>query len=371
MNNFKQNIKQQLFVYVCWFFSLWTFAQPNSLSNEAEISVLTCGIGEEMYTLFGHTALRVKDPIQNFDVVYNWGMFDFKTPNFYSKFVKGDLLYYLDVAKFSDFLNSYSRENRRVIEQVLDISAKEKEIIWTEINRQLKSADRYYTYGFIKNNCTTKVVEVINKAVDTPLQTDFPSNMHSYRYLLNEGLKNHYFEKLGINLLFGYPTNKNNDLMFLPTKLKEGINYNNGILKSEKLLNPIEQSKNSRGFNSIYTMWILVGIAALGALYKKSQMLYFVSVGLFSLFLFVVSLYTNHTELHFNMLILFYNPLLALAILLKKDKLFILATCLSITSLLFFGYELIKVVLPLIVLNFSYILAFFLKERLKKVNLHA
>src|SRR5690554_2385170 len=137
MNNFKQNIKQQLFVYVCWFFSLWTFAQPNSLSNEAEISVLTCGIGEEMYTLFGHTALRVKDPIQNFDVVYNWGMFDFKTPNFYSKFVKGDLLYYLDVAKFSDFLNSYSRENRRVIEQVLDISAKEKEIIWTEINRQL------------------------------------------------------------------------------------------------------------------------------------------------------------------------------------------------------------------------------------------
>src|SRR5690606_2373657 len=146
MNNFKLNIKQQILLWICCFSFLVGFTQPASLSNQAEISVLTCGIGDEMYTLFGHTALRVNDPAQNLDVVYNWGMFDFRTSNFYSKFVKGDLLYYLDVDRFSDFLYSYTLNNREVVEQVLDLSEREKEEIWTEINRQLKDDDRYYTY---------------------------------------------------------------------------------------------------------------------------------------------------------------------------------------------------------------------------------
>src|SRR5690554_4203420 len=87
----RQNIlKQQIVWWICCFSFLFGQAQPQFLSEEAEISVLTCGTGEEMYTLFGHTALRVKDSKQQLDVVYNWGMFDFQTPDFYSKFVKGE-----------------------------------------------------------------------------------------------------------------------------------------------------------------------------------------------------------------------------------------------------------------------------------------
>lgn len=370
MNNFKSNIKQQILLWICCFSFLGGFAQPASLSNQAEMSVLTCGIGDEMYTLFGHTALRVSDPAQNLDVVYNWGMFDFRTPNFYSKFVKGNLLYYLDVDRFSDFLYSYTLDNREVVEQVLDLSEREKEEIWTEINRQLKDDDRYYTYGFIRNNCTTKVVDVINKSIENPLVTNFPSNNYSYRYLLNEGLSNHYFEKLGINLLFGYPTNKKSDLMFLPVKLKEGISYNK-VLKSEKVLNTIDKTQNKIRFNSIYTLWALVVVFAFGALNRKIQLLYFLVVGLFSVFLLIVSLYTHHAELHFNMLILFYNPLFFIGLLLKNKKLLWLAIALSCLSLFFFGFELIRVAAPLIVLNLIYIVVLFLYTRSKKVTLHA
>ena len=198
MNNLVSKFKQQIVLLICCFSFLYTSAQPETLSEKAEISVLTCGTANEMHTLFGHTALRIKDVDQNLDVVYNWGMFDFRTPNFLAKFVKGNLLYYLDVDSFDDFLYNYTIDNREVVEQVLNLSSTEKSKIWIEINRQLKGNDRYYTYGFIRNNCTTKVVDVINKSVEKPLIADFPSNNHSYRYILNKGLpRSSLFRKIG------------------------------------------------------------------------------------------------------------------------------------------------------------------------------
>lgn len=366
MNNSILKIKQQIVLMVCCFSFLSSFAQPQILTENAEISVLTCGTANEMYTLFGHTALRVKDNDQNLDVVYNWGMFDFKTPNFLTKFIKGNLLYYLDVDRFDDFLYAYTNDNREVFEQQLDLSYDQKLKVWNEINRQLKSDERFYTYGFIRNNCTTKVVDVINKVIDKPLAVDFPSNNHSYRYILNDGLENHYFEKLGINLLFSYPTNKKSDLIFLPLKFKDGIAFNKSILKSEKKLNTVNKKEEKFSFNSIYTLWIIVIVFALGILNEKARLLYFGFTAIFGLFLLAVSLYTNHAELHFNALTLFYNPLFFVALLLKNKKVLIAAAVLTVIGLIFMGIELMTVAVPLIVLHILYILALFLNRAASK-----
>lgn len=356
----RQNIlKQQIVWWICCFSFLFGQAQPQFLSEEAEISVLTCGTGEEMYTLFGHTALRVKDSKQQLDVVYNWGMFDFQTPDFYSKFVKGDLLYYLDVSRFNDFLYHYTLDNREVIEQKLILTYDQKVKIWEDINGQLRTEDRFYTYEFIRNNCTTKVVDVLNKVLDQPLPTDFPSNNHSYRHILNEGLDDHYFEKLGINLLFGYKTNKPNDLIFLPVKLKDAIAYDKKILRSEIRLNQVTTpDKNS--FNSIYLLWGIVLLTGFGCLSKKFRLIYFSLTTLFSLFLLAVSLYSHHIELNFNFLVLFFNPLFLLGLIFNLKRMVAFAALLSFTSLFFLGIELILVLSPLIVLHFLYVLAFFL-----------
>lgn len=360
MNNFLIKFKQQIVILVCCFSFLQLKAQPSYLSEQAEISVLTCGVGNEMYTLFGHTALRVKDFNQNLDVVYNWGMFDFKTPNFYSKFVKGDLLYFLDVSDFNGFLNNYTYDNREVVEQQLNLTYAQKMAVWNEINRQLKSNDRYYTYGFIKNNCTTKVVDVINKTVSEPLQTNFPTNNYSYRYILNEGLTNHYFEKLGINLLFGYSTNQQNKLIFLPIKLKDALTFNKSLIKSEKKLNYVQPLKNAISLNSVYTLWVIVLFLAIFVLKNIAQRIYFLIIAIFSLFLVAVSLFTHHEELFFNMWILFYNPLFFIGIVLKNKKIFFAALFLTAIGLCFMGLELIQVALPLIVLHLGYALALFL-----------
>ena len=360
MNNLASKFKQQIVLLICCFSFIAVVAQPETLSEKAEISVLTCGTANEMHTLFGHTALRIKDVDQNLDVVYNWGMFDFRTPNFLAKFVKGNLLYYLDVDSFDDFLYNYKVDNREVVEQVLNLSAAEKSKIWTEINRQLKGTDRYYTYGFIRNNCTTKVVDVINKSIEKPLSADFPSNNHSYRYILNEGLDNHYFEKLGINLLFGYSTNKQADLMFLPVKLKNGISFDKNIQKSEKSINKVDDANTKNSLNSIYTLWIIVAITLIGNFNKKCRLTYFFVTAIFSLFLVAVSVYSNHSELQFNSLILFFNPLFFVGLVLKNKKIIFLATFITAISLVFMGLELMLVAAPLIVLNLGYIMVLFL-----------
>ena len=362
MNNLVSKFKQQIVLLICCFSFITAAAQPETLSEKAEISVFSCGTANEMHTLFGHTALRIKDVDQNLDVVYNWGMFDFRTPNFLAKFVKGNLLYYLDVDSFNDFLYNYTVDNREVVEQQLNLSYTEKSKIWIEINRQLKGNDRYYTYGFIRNNCTTKVVDVINKSIEKPLSADFPSNNHSFRNILNEGLDNHYFEKLGINLLFGYPTNKTADLMFLPVKLKDGIAFNKNILKAEQTINKVNNINIKSSLNSIYTLWFVFAIALVGLFNKKSRLIYFFVSAVFSLFLMAVSVYSNHVELQFNALILFFNPLFLIGLLLKNKKIIIFATVLTAMSLVFMGLELIMVAMPLVVLNLGYIMVLFLRK---------
>ncbi|PZR20098.1 MAG: hypothetical protein DI539_11760, partial [Flavobacterium psychrophilum] len=88
-----------------------TFAQV-PLSDKAGITLLTCGPGKELYSVFGHTAIRVYDPATRFDVVYNFGTFDFDTPNFYPKFVKGDLQYFASASSYEDFVYTYQYYNR-------------------------------------------------------------------------------------------------------------------------------------------------------------------------------------------------------------------------------------------------------------------
>ena len=370
MKKISNKVKQQMVFLICCFSFLYTQAQPQYISENAEISVLTCGTGDEMYTLFGHTALRVQDTIQGLDVVYNWGMFDFDTPNFYPKFVKGDLLYYLGVNRFDDFLESYTEENREVVEQVLQLSYDQKTKIWEEINRQLNSEERYYTYSFIHNNCTTKVVDVLNKVLEQPLSTDFPSNKNTYRVLYNEGLDAHYFEKLGINLLFGYGTDQQAALISLPVKLKDGIDFNKKILKSEERLNQVSNVENASSFNSIYTLWGIVILVALGSFSTNIRGVYFFLTTIFGLFLLAVSLYTQHVELHYNVLVLFFNPLFLFGLSKKRRKIFNIAAILAVISLFFMGIELVTIVLPLILLHFSYVFGVFIRNK-KVVSLHA
>ncbi len=159
------SVDKKIFFYLFLFFTLPFFSQNPRLSEKAKTSVITCDVGNESYSLFGHTALRIKDSISHIDVVYNYGAFDFQTPNFVAKFAKGNLIYFAVADSYSNFINEYLYLKRSVFEQELNLSTALKQQLFENLNESLRSGDSQYTYKFIDKNCTSMLIEIINKTL--------------------------------------------------------------------------------------------------------------------------------------------------------------------------------------------------------------
>ena len=96
------------------------------LTTESKISILTIGPGTSLNDAFGHNAIRIKDPVYKFDIVFDYGRYDFETENFYLKFAQGKLDYQMSQYKFETFFGYYQYQNRSVKEQVLNLSSDQK-----------------------------------------------------------------------------------------------------------------------------------------------------------------------------------------------------------------------------------------------------
>ena len=152
------NYKKILSLLLFSVFNLIIKAQEFPLSNSAEISILTAGSGDELYEAFGHSAIRIKDSKNNFDKVYNYGMFDFNAPNFYSNFTKGKLLYKLGKYDFRYFLYSYKRDKRWLKQQVLNLTKEEKRSFFRFLENNAKSSNASYLYDPFFNNCASNSI---------------------------------------------------------------------------------------------------------------------------------------------------------------------------------------------------------------------
>jgi len=143
-----------------------------------QISILTCAPGEDVYTAWGHTAIRIIDSSKQTDIVYNFGTFDFNTPNFLLEFIKGNLNYFLSADNFQNFILEYQYYGRSIKEQVLVLSDVEK-INWQNaLLKNLEGNNRYYLYNFITDNCTTRVKDGFYQFANTQVP---PSNIKSFR----------------------------------------------------------------------------------------------------------------------------------------------------------------------------------------------
>ena len=121
-------------------FSLTLLPKVNAtaLSPEAKISLLTCAHGDEIYSYFGHTAVRINDAKLGIDYVFNYGLFSFDSPNFAWRFMKGETDYMIGGERMPSFLNSYVEEQRSVYEQVLNISQSEKQTLFDALVENAK-----------------------------------------------------------------------------------------------------------------------------------------------------------------------------------------------------------------------------------------
>lgn len=246
-------------------------------SSHIRISLLTCTPGDELYSTFGHSALRVTDSSSVQDIVFNYGTFNFDDPGFYTKFIRGKLLYYVSTASFADFKYEYESTNRGITEQVLNLNAQEKIAVEHFLFENIKEENKYYKYDFFFDNCTTRLRDIIlnNKknhppiAASMPAGTRFRQAIHQY---LDKNGKD--WSKLGIDLLLGAPTDAvmtASQSQFLPDNLMKSLDSSNPhheLIVSSTNLYPVINENNKQSlftpmlvFSSLLLIIIIVSFS--------------------------------------------------------------------------------------------------------------
>jgi hypothetical protein len=368
------SLKNNFFFLFLFLTIVTSFGQNISLSKAANVSVLSCGTGNEVYSLFGHTAIRVQDSLNGIDVVYNYGAFDFNTPNFVMKFTKGDLQYFAVVHSFADFINQYRYEKRSVYEQELNISTELKQQVFDNLNTSLTSGESNYTYKFIDKNCTSMVVDIINKTLGSRVVVKKEDTKLTYRSILYPYFDGHFYEKLGTSIIFGTKVDQYGTQIFLPLELKkslEKITFRNQLLaKESKTLLDYKNEVPFSWWNNSYTYLILLLLII--SLNKKSISLFYLSLmAIIGLLFSFVGFYSQHLELANNYNILLFNPTL-LGLLFfywtkNKQGLYILAVvnllCLGAYFFVLINKAHLFIVLPLLVTNTILLIRIALKNK--------
>ena len=360
--NFFQ-LKKYVFFILLILMNTDSFGQKLLLSKESKTSVITCGTGNESYSLFGHTAIRISDPYNHLDQVYNYGAFDFNTPNFVLKFIKGDLEYFAVVHSYADFIAEYEYEKRAVYEQELDLPQNLKQKLFDNLNTSLTSGDSHYTYKFIDKNCTSMVVAIINTTLDSTAIVKNADTNSTYRTILYPYFDNHFYEKLGTSIIFGKKVDDLGTKIFLPFELKKSLEKvyfkKHPLALESKTILEFKPEIPFSNWNNWYSYLIFVGLILI--FNKKGVVIFYFSLmGILGLFFVFAGLYSFHQELTYNYNALLFNPslLILVYVFLKDNKKWICnlaifnLVCLLLYLIITFNKAHLLIVTPLLITSF-------------------
>jgi hypothetical protein len=177
---------------------------------------------------FGHSALRVKDPVKRIDVVYNYGTFDFEKPNFIPNYIKGRPIFSLAISSYRSFVHVYDQENRSVVEDILQLNQQQKQQLFDLLQENLENPD--YTYDYIKDNCSTRIRDILTEMMKGALVFDTTQRnpVYSFRQLMDLYLKPQPWGDFGIDLalssVIDTPTTPYH-YMFLPDFLQQEFQH--------------------------------------------------------------------------------------------------------------------------------------------------
>lgn len=241
------------------------------LTSESQISILTIGPGTSLNDAFGHTAIRINDPIYKFDIVFDYGRYDFETENFYLKFAQGKLDYQISQSKFEAFFGYYQYNNRTVKEQVLVLSKAQKTAFYYLLKETVKPENKNYPYDFFYNNCATKIKDDIEGILDYQVvYSPAPTfKQFSFRNLIRSDLNQNSWGSFGIDIALGSKIDQIASVeehMFLPKYLHQLLENarlktdDSRLVSASKTLNPSDAVSHYNFFSS--PLFIL-GILAL------------------------------------------------------------------------------------------------------------
>ena len=231
-----------LFALALIFFSLNIYANELENKNRYKISILSIGEGPSLVDAFGHTAIRVKDAQLKNDIVFNFGVYDFNSPNFYSNFVKGRPEYKLAMQNYSNLIQNYIRQKRYIVEHQLNLDQNSTKIIIDLLVEKLN--DPYYIYDYFRDNCTTRAADIVidktnNKFKDDKLESEA---ILTYRDLIHRKINENSWAALGLDLCLGAIIDKKintRETFFLPENLMNYLDlYEGDIIKRNIIYSP-------------------------------------------------------------------------------------------------------------------------------------
>ncbi len=196
---------------------------PAQLSEQAQMSLITIYPGEAVYSLWGHSALRVHDPIRGYDIAYNYGTFNFGNPLVFAvRFAYGKLDYSLSRQHYPALADQAQNvQGRSIIEQHLRLSSEQKNTLFQFLERNALPENRTYRYDFLFDNCSTRIRDLFVEILGMALPSSSASE-HTYRELLHPYPASKSLLSLGINLGMGLPADKAAaDRTFLPLELMD------------------------------------------------------------------------------------------------------------------------------------------------------
>lgn len=304
-------------------------AQTKPLSKSAWASLVTCEPSNELYTSFSHSALHICDTAYGINLVYNYGTFDFNTPHFVWKFATRTLDYCLSRESYRSFIADYTNQRRCVWEQRLNLSHQEVCNLFILLEFNYQPEYRWYRYDFFRDNCATRIRDMICNCLDHD-SLDYPKSNHtgtSYREIVYTTTdQNRLWWRLAIDMALGARCDRDRstwECAFLPLVMKgqfDTITRSNGIdLIADPAVKILEDRREplKSSVNPTLCFWALfIVIMILGMIAKRKgwklkglDCLLFAIPGLLSLLVIFLWFLSAHWCCKWNFNILWTSPL--------------------------------------------------------------
>lgn len=307
-------------------------AQQLSVGDSAVISLITCSPGEEVYSKFGHTAIRINDAESGTDIVFNYGIFSFETKYFYYKFIKGETDYQLGVYDTKYFLPEYALRNSMVWEQILNLTPSEKRDLIDLLLLNYEPQNRTYRYNFVFDNCSTRPRDMVLAALHGYVVFHDNSDAKTFRQWVGVYVGTDTWLKFGIDLVFGFDADRFatvSESAFLPeilmselqtAQIKTPNGQNRKLVTERNILvekKDVVEEKTLWLFKPISFSVLLLIIGTVITLLDRqkrhhhipfdSALLLFTGIG--GLIVTYLMFFSVHPLVKFNLNILWLNPL--------------------------------------------------------------
>lgn len=300
-------------------------AQSMTNPDRIQISLLTCSPGKEVWAQYGHTAIRYYDKESGEDLAINYGIFSLDQTYFIPRFVLGMTDYRMGVQPMDMFLAQYSYEGRGVVEQVLNLSAEDKEVIYKALQENMKPENVVYRYNYFFDNCTTRARDMLvnhlhGKVVYPPAEEDA-----TFRSMIHKWNNKYEWSQFGEDLLLGVNADRKttkSEQQFLPENLRSDFDkarYNGKpLVKKTNILLDAETEVAEPVFPlsplSIALIFAVISLVMMLFSYRRQQVYWawdlalMLTSGLMGIIFFVM-IFSQHPCVSLNFILLFFNPL--------------------------------------------------------------